>query len=416
MQTGQVLICAPTGRDGSLLLRYLLKDQIHGVCYESIERLAEALDDSAQAVIIAEEALVPRGVERLFAFLKSQRPWSDLTVILLTNGSEESSQVGSGLVHLFGAHGNVSMLERPVRVPTVISAVRSAMRARGRQYEVRDLLKQREENERVLQEARDELERRVLQRTMELTKANSDLRREVSERSNAENALRQLSQSIVRLQDEERRRIARELHDSAGQYLSAVTLTLGQLARRLGQSDDRNKQLVQDSLELVGDCIREVRTMSYLLHPPVLDDFGLVSALRWYVEGFSQRSGINVRLDLAEEFPRFNRELETALFRIVQEGLTNVHRHSGGQKACVELKIHERQINTTITDDGHGMSQEMLREVGKGQGGVGLMGMYERVKKLGGTILIVSTKLGTTIKAQLPFMEMRESSAAAALL
>jgi signal transduction histidine kinase len=177
----------------------------------------------------------------------------------------------------------------------------------------------------------------------------------------------------------------------------------------------RNKELVQESLDLVSDCIREVRTMSYLLHPPVLDDFGLVSALRWYVEGFSQRSGINVRLDLAEEFPRFNRELETTLFRIVQEGLTNVHGHSGGQKACVELKIHERQINTTITDDGHGMPQEVLSEVGKGQGGIGLMGMYERVKKLGGTIQIVSSKLGTTIKAQLPFMDMRESSAAAAL-
>src|ERR1700686_5691968 len=160
MPTGNVLICVPTGRNGPLFLRFLLKDQIHGVCYESIERLSEALDDSAQAVIIAEEALVPRGVERLFAFLKSQRPWSELTVILLTNGSEESSQVGSGLVHLFGAHGNVNMLERPVRVPTLISAVRSAMRARGRQYEVRDLLKQREQNERVLQEARDELERR----------------------------------------------------------------------------------------------------------------------------------------------------------------------------------------------------------------------------------------------------------------
>jgi signal transduction histidine kinase len=411
MQTGNVLICAPTGRDGPLLLRYLLKDQIHGVCYESIERLAEALDDSVQAVIIAEEALVPRGVERLFAFLKNQQPWSDVTVILLTRGSEESSQVSSGLVYLFGVHGNVNLLERPLRVPTLISAVRSAMRARGRQYEVRDLLKQREENERVLQEAREELERRVLQRTMELTKANSDLRREVSERLNAENALRQLSQSVVRVQDEERRRIARELHDSAGQYLSAVTLTLG----RLSTSDERNKELVQESLDLVGDCIREVRTMSYLLHPPVLDDFGLVSALRWYVEGFSQRSGINVRLDLAEEFPRFNRELETALFRIVQEGLTNVHRHSGGQKACVELKIHERQINTTITDDGHGMPQEVLSEVGKGQGGIGLMGMYERVKKLGGTIQIVSGKLGTTIKAQLPFMDMRESTAAAAL-
>src|ERR1700675_1441798 len=109
MQTGNVLICAPTGRDGPLLLRYLLKDQIRGVCYDSIERLAEALDDSVQAVIIAEEALVPRGVERLFAFLKYQRPWSDVTVILLTNGSEESSQGGFGLFHFFGVRGSENM-------------------------------------------------------------------------------------------------------------------------------------------------------------------------------------------------------------------------------------------------------------------------------------------------------------------
>jgi hypothetical protein len=155
MQTGNVFICAPTGRDGPLVLRYLLKDQIHGVYYESIERLAVALDDSVQAVIIAEEALVPRGIERLFAFLKNQQPWSDVTVILLTNGSDESSQVSSGLVHLFGVHGNVNILERPVRVPTLISAVRSAMRARGRQYEVRHLLKQREINVRFLNEARE---------------------------------------------------------------------------------------------------------------------------------------------------------------------------------------------------------------------------------------------------------------------
>src|ERR1700688_1184559 len=272
MQTGNVLICVPTGRDGPLLLRYLLKDQIHGVCYESIERLAEALDDSVQAVIIAEEALVPRGVEQLFGFLKNQQPWSDLTVILLTNGREESSQVGLGLVHLFGVHGDVNMLERPVRVPTLISAVRSAMRARGRQYEVRDLLKQREQNERVLQEARDELERRVLQRTLELTKANSDLRREVSERLNAENALPKLTQSVGQMQKQERRRIARELHDSAGQYLSAVTLTLGQLARRLSGANDRNKELVQESLVLGGDCIGEGGTMWSLFNPPGWDN------------------------------------------------------------------------------------------------------------------------------------------------
>jgi signal transduction histidine kinase len=412
---GKVRICAPTGRDGPLLTRCLEQDGVDSVSYHDLETLARALDETTPAIIVAEEGLLPRGVEQLFEHLKGQPAWSDLTIILLTAESEENIRLSSGLVQVLGVHGNVTMLERPIRVPTLISAVRSALRARARQYEVRDLLKQREQNERVLQEAQEGLERRVLQRTLEITKVNSDLRREVSDRLNAENALRQLSQNIVRVQDEERRRIARELHDSAGQYLSAVTLTLGQLSRRLAASGDRNKELVQEALELVGDCIQEVRTMSYLLHPPVLDDFGLVSALRWYVEGFSQRSGIIVRLDLSEEFPRVDRELETALFRIVQEGLTNIHRHSGGQKAHIELKAQDQEISTTIADDGHGMSPEMLSSVGKGQGGVGLMGMYERVKKLGGTIHIDSGDLGTTISAKLPFAGMAESGAAASL-
>ena len=413
MPTGKVLICAPTGRDAPLLVRYLLRDGVQSLAHASLETLADSLNEHALAIIIAEESLRPRGVERLFESLKNQPTWSDITVILLTQGSETDSQISSGLVHLFGVYGNVSMLERPIRVPTLISAVRSAMRARNRQYQVRDLLHQRERNEQVLREAREELERRVLERTLEITKVNLDLRREVTERLNAETSLRQLSQSVVRLQDEERRRVARELHDSAGQYLSAVSLTLGQLARRLSASDNRNKQLVQEALDLVGDCIREVRTMSYLLHPPVLDDFGLASALRWYVEGFSLRSGISVRLDLADELPRFPSEIETALFRIVQEGLTNVHRHSGGLKACVEVKATEQNICATITDNGHGMTTDMLSNVTKGQGGVGLMGMYERVKKLGGRIHIDSGALGTTITAELP-VENRESTAASA--
>ena len=143
----------------------------------------------------------------------------------------------------------------------------------------------------------------------------------------------------------------------------------------------------------------------------MLDDFGLASALRWYVEGFSLRCGISVRLDLAEELPRFPSEIETALFRIVQEGLTNVHRHSGGLKACVELKASNHHISTTIADNGHGMTKDMLFNVAKGQGGVGLMGMYERVKKLGGTIHIDSGELGTTIKAELPIPKPESSAA-----
>ena len=396
------MICTPTGKDAALLTRCLEREGVSSTCFHETESLAQALDADAEAVIIAEEGLRPDGVERLFEYLKLQEAWSDIAVILLTYSGQETSQVGAGLVQLFGQHGNVTMLERPLRVPTLLSAVRSARRARRRQYQVRDLLKQRDDSARVLREAHDELERRVLQRTMEITKANFDLRREVSERLNAENALRQLSQNIVRLQDEERRRIARELHDSAGQYLSAVTLTLEQLARRYSGEDEKNKQLIQEALGLVGDCIKEVRTMSYLLHPPVLDDFGLASALRWYVEGFSQRSGIHVRLDLAEVFPRLNRELETALFRIVQEGLTNIHRHSGGHSATVELTIFNKKVNAIISDDGHGMPANMLEKIGRGHGGVGLMGMYERVKQLGGSIHIDSGGAGTKITTELP--------------
>jgi two-component system, NarL family, sensor kinase len=139
-----------------------------------------------------------------------------------------------------------------------------------------------------------------------------------------------------------------------------------------------------------------------LLHPPVLDDFGLASAVRWYVEGFAQRSGINVKLDLAEEFPRFGRELETAVFRIVQEGLTNVHRHSGAKKSSVGLLVKDHFICATITDDGRGMAPDVLDDVKEGRGGVGLLGMRERVKKLGGTISIDSGAAGTTITAELP--------------
>jgi signal transduction histidine kinase len=410
MATGQVLVCAPTGRDAALLVQSLSTGEQAGQAFATIDELAAALDHTALAIILAEEALRPRGVEALFTFLKAQPAWSDVALILLTQKGTENSRVSRGLVDLLGARGNVTILERPLQVPTLVSAVRSAVRARTRQYEVRDLLQQRDENEQVLQAERTELERRVLYRTLELTKANGDLRREVTERLNAEHALRQLSQNVVRLQDEERRRIARELHDSAGQYLSAVTLTLGQLARRMATAEVRDKELVQEALSLVGDCIREVRTMSYLLHPPVLDDFGLASAVRWYVEGFAQRSGIQVKLDLAEEFPRFGRELETAVFRIVQEGLTNVHRHSGAKKTNVGLRVKDHLICATITDDGRGMAPDVLDGVKEGRGGVGLLGMRERVKKLGGSIWIESGGDGTKIRAELPVGELAEAT------
>jgi DNA-binding NtrC family response regulator len=133
MATGNVLVCAPTGRDEPLIGRYLLKDGVQTAYYHSVEQLCDALDDSALAVIIAEEALQRHGVEALFRFLKAQQPWSDIAVILLTHPGEQATQVSSGLVHVFGPHANVNMLERPLRVPTLISGIRSAIRARKRQ-------------------------------------------------------------------------------------------------------------------------------------------------------------------------------------------------------------------------------------------------------------------------------------------
>ena len=222
----------------------------------------------------------------------------------------------------------------------------------------------------------------------------------------AEQAVRWLSGRLLLMRDDERRRLARDLHDSLGQILSAVKMNLSYLARDTSHLDERGRNAVTESRELIDSCIKEVRTLSHLLHPPMLDEVGLLPAIRWFVNGFSQRSGIDVKLDLPATLQRFPVELEIAIFRVVQETLTNVHRHSGSPTAIVSLDVEDSQVHLKVIDHGRGLPSEVLAARQEGSSiGVGLLGMRERMRQLGGQIEIDSSGQGTAIHVTLPLGE-----------
>jgi signal transduction histidine kinase len=244
--------------------------------------------------------------------------------------------------------------------------------------------------------AQGELEGRVQERTADLDAANQNLR--------------ELSARLLQSQDDERRRIARELHDSVGQLLAALNMNLSAVrgdVERLAKT----ASALADSENLVNEMSTEVRTISHLLHPPLLDEAGLCSALRWYVDGFALRSKINVDLDLPEDFGRLPRESETAIFRVVQECLTNIHRHSGSSLARIRLRQRDRQVVVEIEDKGRGIPPEKREQMSSsGTPGVGIRGMRERLRQLGGTLDINSNGSGTVIVVRLPMAEASSPS------
>jgi PAS domain S-box-containing protein len=226
----------------------------------------------------------------------------------------------------------------------------------------------------------------------------------ITERKQAEEALHQLSTRLLQLQDEERRRLGRELHDSLAQSVLAVNLNLAQATRSLTSLDERSRHALAEARRVLLEMSREIRTLSYLLHPPLLDELGLVSAVKEYAEGFSERSGIKLELDIQTGFGRLPQEAETALFRIVQESLANIQRHSGTQTATIHLRGDSTCVNLDISDRGRGMSKNAI-ERGNGSGtrlGVGILGMRERMTQLGGKLEIESSSLGTTVRVAIP--------------
>ena len=258
---------------------------------------------------------------------------------------------------------------------------------------------------------RDITDRMQAQRAVD--RLNQELRKEVLERrtterrlADSERSLRSLSLHLLRTQDEEGKRIGRDLHDSLGQLLTALKLGLDSI-----KSDAQTNEMVSRGSRLADDCIREVRTISYLLYPPMLEELGLKSAIPWYLDGFGERSGIKTSFECAADFDRLPRETELGLFRILQEALGNVHRHSESLVADVRLRMEADSALLEIEDAGKGIRGEVLEDSGElPPTGIGLRGMNERMRQLGGRLEISSNGHGTTVTAIVPVQVSRRDA------
>jgi len=237
---------------------------------------------------------------------------------------------------------------------------------------------------------------------------------DITTQRRAEEGLRRMSGRLLRLQDEERRRIARQLHETAAQGLAGLAVNLAIVKASAAGLSPRARACLSESLELAEQCSREIRTLSYLLHPPLVDEAGLAPALRWFTAGFARRSGIEVHVDVSPEFGRLPSDLELTVYRIVQEALTNIHRHSGSKTARICLQRRPKELVLTVADAGHGFPSAALEMAGPESAdvGVGIPGMRERLRQLGGQLHIQSGSRGTTLTASVPLSEIAHGETA----
>jgi two-component system CheB/CheR fusion protein len=241
-----------------------------------------------------------------------------------------------------------------------------------------------------------------------------EINTDITERKNSEDALRRLSARLMRVQDEERRRIARELHDSTGQKLTALKINLGMVQSKLDPNSKEHAS-VTECMDFADESMQEIRTMSQLLHPPLIDEAGLASAIRWLVQGFSNRSGIHVDLSLPEKLERMPQEIELALFRVLQEALNNVNRHAEAKNVQIQLIQKPEEAILKVSDDGKGVPAELLASSpgAKRPFGVGMLGMKERLAQFGGRMNIRNGRKGAVVTAEVPIPAKQEASAGA---
>jgi signal transduction histidine kinase len=235
--------------------------------------------------------------------------------------------------------------------------------------------------------------------------ANISFITDITARKRAEAELRELSGRLLRLEDDERQRIARELHDTTAQELAAISMNLAVLKARAPELKAGEQAVLAETIALTDRCASEVRTMSYLLHPPALEALGLAGAGRDYIDGFARRSGIRIDLQISDDLGRFPAETERALFRVLQESLVNIHRHSGSRTASIRLTRTADQVRLEVRDAGRGMrrpADPLAAGPSAGGLGVGIPGMRERMRQLGGQLEIQSDAQGTCVIATMP--------------
>jgi signal transduction histidine kinase len=235
-------------------------------------------------------------------------------------------------------------------------------------------------------------------------KVFADLHRKTRQLETLNREMLRLSHQMITLQDEERRRMAREMHDGLGQDLVAAKMLVDTI--RVAEASEK----ATEASQLIGNALRQVRSISHLLHPPQLDEAGLCAAIRWYLEGVTKRSGIQTFLEVPPDFPRLSTELETALYRIVQEALTNIFRHSGAQNAWVTLLVDDTQVSVKVLDNGKGIT-EQIAGFFPGSVGVGVSGMRQRVREFGGELRLQRANPGTLLEAIVPMSAAARATA-----
>ena len=377
---------------------------------KAIGLLAAIVDSSDDAIISKTlDGVITSwnaGAERLFGYTAREAVGQHISLLIPINRRDEEAAIlerlrrGERIDHFDtvrvqkdGTTLDISLTISPVRdaAGKIIGASKIARDVTQRKR-VERALHESEERFRVLADA---LDTQVQFRTQEVQRRNTEILHQSEQ-------LRDLSRRLLLMQDEERRHIARELHDSAGQILTVLGMNLARLAQDASHGPVQLAKDVKDAQDLVQHLTKEIRTTSYLLHPPMLDESGLSSALQWYVQGLAERSGLDIDLEIAEYFERLAPEMELVIFRLVQECLTNIHRHSGSKTALISVTREPDKIYVEVRDQGTGMSQERFAEVQSRGIGVGIRGMRERVRQLHGELTIESNALGTRIFATFP--------------
>ena len=346
------------------------------------------------------------GSEHLFGYTAKEAIGQPITMIIPRDRLNEEKNILARLrkgeridhfdttrVRKDGSSVDVSMTISPVRdgAGKIVGASKIAHDITERKRIEHEL----QESDQRFRELSGALDTQVQFRTQELRRRNAEILQQSDQ-------LKDLSARLTHAQDEERRRIARELHDSAGQNLAALGMKLSQIENDAKRDPARLSKSIEDAQNLIQSLTQEIRTTSYLLHPPMLDESGLASALRWYIDGLVERSDLSIELNIPNDLERLGPDVELAIFRQVQECLTNVHRHSGSKTAAVTINRQADKIYAEVRDEGKGISKQKLAEIQSQGAGVGIRGMRERARQCGGELIVDSNALGTKITAIFP--------------